>query len=201
MKTPTRQQLLEIAYQHYARGVFYDDPGYMETPEYLRLTAAWDQALAHTETWDRFNDALLERFGDSVRLSHVTMPWHGGGFRLAVDLDWPLRRGKFVERATIDVLVACVSVIAPLYLIHGVQVDVVMNRRLPDPRPLYHDLTPEMRTHLPALAEDVERVFGYAPVSMEDALAVVPDISIYPHGFGQMRLIHALFASYPENVF
>jgi len=201
MKTPSRQQLLDIAYQHYARDVFYDDPAYMDTPEYRRLTAAWDQALEHRETWDRFMDAVAERLGRSVRLTDVTMPWHGGGWRLAVYLDGGLATYASIERATRDVLVACVSVIAPLYLIHGVQVDIEKGRQSLDNREVYENFTPRMQAHLPALTEEIKRVFGYAPVSMDDALAVVPDISIDPHGFGQMRLIHALFASFPENIF
>jgi len=184
------EQLLSIA-QDYWRS---DKEYYLrqeKSPEAERLEALWDQALESINQWHVFLDDLERELpgftiGDSTSTSDacfrcVAYPTKGS----------PLPPFRWV-------VVGCVSILAPTYIVYGVDYDRIGKARR-NPKISFEPLPPEMKLPADVIARKIEETFGASKLPREMAEIPVPLFVEWkepPH----TMLFHALFTNDPENV-
>lgn len=166
-----------------------------EAPETARRFALWAR-----EWQERGNPwrAMLEELGKDlpgVSIREVTAP-SDICFRCAVRLPEQQKPAPLVQ-----VLVGCLSMIAPVYTVYGLQYEYRprgpprrMNERL-----FLKDLPPEMREPADAIARRMEVTFGVGRLPPDVAATAVPlyvGITAPPHAM----LFHALFSDQPDSV-
>src|SRR5690349_7783288 len=110
---PSLEQLLAVARDYYRPDRKYDHAP-EESPERRRLSARWEQALQSLKGWWGFlEDLRRELTGFTVGDATATSD---GCFRCAAYAtgDRPLSRAPFA-------VVGCVSILAPVYTVYGLQ--------------------------------------------------------------------------------
>jgi hypothetical protein len=95
-------------------------------------------------------------------------------------------------------VVGCMSILAPVYTVHGVQYDYRGKERIAE-KALFEPLPPEMQAPAEIVARKIEAMFGVEALPLEIAETRIPLIVEQqepPH----TTLFHALFTSWPERV-
>ncbi len=182
------QELIELCYRYYPRGVSDDDPRYKNTEEYQRLATARRQAGAsEEERWRPMLRRLRARFPAFIvqGLSmHLPTGDYDGGYSGQLYLHDPMPEGSA------DSLEFRVSFLAPYYFL--------FSSRLPEGGQRYEhhlDLLPDEEPYARAIVEEIEAAFpGYAPMQPEVGHVVVPDVVAGFRRMGEATLYHCLFA-------
>jgi len=201
MNTQSREELMLIARSFYPPGIFYDAPGYNASLQRRRFWECWRSALENPAGWDECRARIRSRVQPAAAVSNMTMPGHGGGLRMGLYFPADQAQLRYEDAFTETLVLGCVSVLAPLYIIHGVRVEHRRGHSVSPHTALYGILPDPYCDHARIMSEEIERVFGYAPVSAEDAQSIVQDVSIEPNDIGGSTLMQALFCSDPTNVF
>ena len=165
-----------------------------ETPETARRFALWEQQWRqHGKQWHALlTDLAKDLPGFSIR--DATAP-SDVCFRCAVRLP---REGT---TPLVQVVVGCLSMIAPVYSVYGLQYEVspATGTKPSDPRLFLDALPPEMHEPANALAKRMEAVFGASPLLAGLAGTPVPlcvNITCPP----RTTLFHALISDQPDSV-
>ncbi|WP_309895927.1 hypothetical protein [Archangium sp.] len=171
------------------------DLGLENSPEWERFQTRWEQELEKMDQWDAFVDeaqAALPRF----MVSNITSTCDAS-FRCAVYSETetvPLVR-RPVSRW---VVVGCVSILAPVYAVYGLQFSYQGGRRSTD-QLFLEALPPEMQAPAEVVARKLEATFGVTALPHELARTPIPLIVEFkepPH----TTLFDALFISIPDSV-
>jgi hypothetical protein len=96
-------------------------------------------------------------------------------------------------------IVGCVSILAPLYIVYGVEYGRVGNRKRLNPRLRFEPFPPEMRHPAEVIARKIEESFGVGKLSRESAETPVPLFVQWVEP-PETTLFHALFTNEPSNV-
>jgi hypothetical protein len=96
------------------------------------------------------------------------------------------------------VVVGCVSILAPVYAIYGLQLGYRGKQRI-DERIFLEELPPEMQAPAELVARKLEATFGLTALPRELARTPVPVI-VEPKEPPHTTLFDALFISRPESV-
>jgi hypothetical protein len=187
----TAEQLLSIARNYW--------PGDMETylrPDthvvYARLEELSDCEFKKIEEWRAFIRALRGELTSDLKVSDITVPGDGS-FRCAV---------YFHETRTPPntewVVVGCVSMLAPVYTIYGVESEYRGKQRIRD-TVFYEPLPSDMQAIADAMARRISATFGVQALPREIAETRVP-LFVFPVVPPDTTLFHALFISTPERV-
>jgi hypothetical protein len=182
----TADDLLSIVYEHYPRHLSHGDPRHKGTVQTQRLLDARERAYQGRAVWDAFVARMRARhpdlgFEDASYLQHDACFW----LRMSTTPIDPSTKAW-------TMVCACVSVIAPLYVVYvsrmrdvgGVETADVRYESEDDARALYDEMTRE-----------VEATFRYRPVPPDLGLVNVPDVQIDPHEAGGATLYDCLFTS------
>jgi hypothetical protein len=161
-----------------------------------------DRMLAlRKEQWQQRGEqwlALIEDLRQELRgysIGNATAPSEPC-FRCSVYL--PEARGK--PRLE-QVVVGCLSLIAPVYTVYGFQCEYRRGKRLQNSneRLFLDELPPEMKEPADIVARRIEALFGVERLTPEVAATPVPlcvDITFPPHA----TLFHALISTHPDSI-
>ena len=179
------QPWLEAVYGHYPRNVWSDTPAHAETPETKRLREAQRRAREDRSHLIALMEAIeAEAPGtDVMDLSYLT---YDACYVVRANAD------PVTETTTrVREVVACISVIAPVYAIYQATTEVatsgeqdVTTADTPDA-----DVAPLWGV----VARQVERIFGYTRMEPEIGLATIPDVQVQNVPLGEATVYDALF--------
>lgn len=97
------------------------------------------------------------------------------------------------------IVVGCVSILAPIYIVYSVQYGRVGNRMGLNPRVGFEPFPPEMQPMADLIARRIEETFGVSKLPREIAETPVPLFVKWVEP-PETTLFHALFTNEPDNV-
>lgn len=187
--TPSPEQLLAIARNYWRADKVYHSRT-DSSPEHLRLCARWAEALKQQNQWWTFLDDLKQRLPGFTLGDATATP--DACFRCAVYFppgDTP---------RALRVVVGCVSILAPIYTLYGVEYALTDARRH-DPRVYFEPLPSEMRHTAEIVARRLEATFGMSALPRDLATIPIP-LFVEPLEPPDTTLFHALFTSEPASL-
>jgi hypothetical protein len=162
------------------------------SPERERLDAYWmEEWRRRRDEWRGFR-AELQQDLPRYKVYNATSP-SDAGFRCSIYL--PARRRRYPR---VQLVVGCMSMLAPVYMIYGLQYDYRHSLSSND-RLFFGELPAVMLKPAKALARRLESRFGVTALPPELAATPVPfyvDLQVPPHA----TLFHALFTSEPTSI-
>lgn len=186
----TPEELLQIARKYW--------PADMETylspeksPAFARRHALWERELAKMDQWRAFLGSLDRELPGFV-IGNATAPGDGS-LRCAVY--W---REGHTPPGIQRVVVGCVSVLAPVYTLYGVESEYRGKKRIRD-MVLYEPLPSDMAAVAEVVSRGIRATFDVRALPREVADTRIPLI-VDPVMPPDTTLFHALFISTPERV-
>jgi hypothetical protein len=174
-----------------ARNYWRSDKAYDSSPEHRRLTDLWDQELKKLGQWWALLDELKKELPGFTIGNATATP--DACFRCAaysaVDNQSDARR---------FIVVGCVSILAPVYAVYGVEYARVDNRRH-NPRAFFEPLPSEMRHPADVISRRIEATFRVDALPREIVETRIP-LYVEPVEPPNTTLFHALFTSEPESL-
>ena len=167
------------------------DLGLENSPEGERFLTRWEQEIEKMDQWDAFVDevqAALPRF----IVSNITSTCDAS-FRCAIYL-----RARTEPPPSRLVVVGCVSILAPVYAVYGVQYRIQDKRRHTE-QVFLESLPPEMQAPAEVVARKLEATFGVTALPHELARTPVPLIVEFKEP-PYTTLFDALFISQPDSI-
>ena len=197
------EELIDVAYQYFPRGIAQRDAQYAETPEVARQKAARGPASARYNDWRALLRRLEARF-PAERFAGVEV--HNRSFFLqsataAVHQDrcftgelWYPSRDPELEHEKLEFFI---SFAVPYYAIcrvrhvlsrHSGKVTGLSTERS-------FDMTADDLPYSEAIAEEIRRTFpDHEPIAPEVGLTVVPDVQAGNNWFGESTIFTCLFS-------
>ncbi|HEX8441448.1 hypothetical protein [Archangium sp.] len=188
---PSLEQLLSIA-----RAYWRPDKDYQlrqeKSPEYKKFEARWDQELKQIDRWHAFLRGLKRELPDFTIGDGTATP--DACFRCVV---YPAKGRPMPPLPWI--VVGCVSILAPIYIVYGVRYGRVGNRTRLNPRVCFEPFPPEMKHPADVISRKIEEIFGLSKLPRELAETPVPLFVQWVEP-PETTLFHALFTNEPDNV-
>jgi len=184
------EELLSVA-RNYWRADKEFDFRPENSPEAERFLDLWEQELRKMDQWRAFLRELGGALPD-FKIGNVTSTCDSC-FRCAV---YPRVEDESNSRRW--VVVGCVSILAPVYAVYGVQYSYRGRERIAE-RVFLDSLPSEMQAPADVVARKLEATFGVASLPRELAETPVPLI-VEPWEPPDTTLFHALFTARPESV-
>ncbi|MFL5343300.1 MAG: hypothetical protein ACJ8AT_00805 [Hyalangium sp.] len=184
------EQLLSIAREYWPA----DQESYVrpdKSPQAARLQKRWKEELEKVDPWRAFlRDLTGELPGFTIGDATTTF-------------DACLRCAAYPEREStpphVDwAVVGCISILAPVYTVYGVQYEYSGKERISH-RVFLEPLPPEMRGPATTIARKIESTFGASLLPREVGEVPIP-LFVDPQQPPNTTLFHALFVSQPERV-
>jgi len=188
--TLTVEHLLSIARRYWPS----DKEKYLHpesSPEVARFYALWEEELQKMERWGSFVRALNRNL-PGFTLGNVTAPVDAC-FRCAAYPEKDFERPGFRW-----VVVGCLSILAPVYTLYGVQYTYSDTKRIGH-KVFFEPLPAEMQAPADIISRGLESTFGVSRLPRELAETPVP-LFVDPRQPPHTTLFHALFISQPESV-
>ncbi|QRK14260.1 hypothetical protein JQX13_13480 [Archangium violaceum] len=188
--TLSAEQLLSIARNYWPS----DMESYLRPErslEVARFQALWRQELGKMGQWGAF---VRELNGElpGFTVGNVTAPVDAC-FRCAAYPETPSESSPFRW-----VVVGCVSILAPVHSVYGVQYEYSGGKRIRN-EVFFEPLPVEMRVPADVLARRIEVTFGARVLPREIAETPV-SLFVEPQKPPNTTLFHALFTSQPASV-
>jgi len=180
------EQLLAIA-----RNYWPSTPDYQSSPEVERFWSRSAQEFQKMDQWRAFLHALSKEL-PGFTIGNITTT-RDACFRCGVYLNTG-REHPWLE----PVVVGCVSILAPVYTVYGVQFEY-NGKKLMSEKVFLEPLPPEMRAPADIIARSIEATFGVQALPRELAETPIP-LFVDPKEPPNTTLFHALFISQPESV-
>jgi hypothetical protein len=184
------EQLLAIARNYWPS----EDPdvscGLERTPEHERFDELWKRELRRIGQWRAFLASFRAEL-PGFTLSDITAP-----------VDACFRCGAYSNEDRQQhqrewVVVGCLSILAPVYTVYGVQYTYDGKKRSHEV--FFEPLPPEMRAPADLIASRIEAWFEASALPRELAETPVP-LYVEPRKPLDTTLFHALFIGDPERV-
>ena len=121
-----------------------------------------------TETWQRALALLREQAVSAFHVRDMTVRFMHPSWRVAL-----------LCAGTPFIAVGCVSVLAPVFFCYG------LKGESHEPEVLLQEWPRDIVKGIGLITRTIEEVFGYEPLSLDDALSVVPGVELEhrpPHG-------------------
>ncbi len=197
------QQLMDTAHEYFPRGILPRDPGYEQTPEWLRQKAARVGVVGQYQTWRALLRRLEARFaGDQ---SHGVEVRNQSLFLQAATSGTPWDRcftGQLplpcrTPNESAHYLEFLVSFVVPYYAIRS---ERHVRAASADAEPRVEvetsfELSPDEVPFAETIAEEIERSFpGHERMPPDIGLTVVPDVQAGSKWFGEATLFTCLFS-------
>jgi hypothetical protein len=188
--TLSAEQLVAIARDHWPSS---KEPYLRQerSPEQARLQEKWERALARMDRWWKLLEELEGELPGFTMGDGTATP--GACLRCVA---YPVRsepppRFRWV-------VVGCVSILAPVYMVYGVQLEYSGTKRIGETAG-FEPLPPELRAPADIIARKLEATLGVRPLPRELAELRVPLFVEWKEP-PATTLFHALFSSRPERV-
>jgi hypothetical protein len=156
------------------------------SPEHERFSEQWKQAFERMDQWRAFMRELRGALPD-FDIGHATATCDSC-FRCAA---YPK------TNPTGSAVVGCLSILAPVYTVYGVQYTYKGKER--SNKVFLDSLPPEMQEPASVIARGIEAAFGAEALPREIAETRIPLI-VEPQEPPDTTLFHALFISEPHKV-
>jgi hypothetical protein len=191
--TPSAEELLAIARQYWRSDNEYQLRG-ERSPETERLHALWKQEGRRLAEWQVMLEELRQELPDAS-VNQITTT-SDACFRCAI-----YSRREQRTPLLVQVVVGCMSILAPVYTVYGLKYEYRRKKRLKtsNEQLFLEALPPELRGPAEAFARRVEARFSVSRLPPEVAATPIPlfvDLKWPPHA----TLFHALFSSEPLSV-
>jgi hypothetical protein len=190
MKNLSKDDLLAIVRSYYDshNKFLYTSETSQETK---RLHALWTHRLEDMGSWNTFLDELERELPNLI--IGDTLSTSDGGPRCLV---YPPKESRSPKANW--VVVGCVSLLAPVYMVYGVECDYTEGG-FRNERASFEQPPPSMALPAQIVARKIERTFGFSAVSRELAETPVP---LFVGGLepSEATLFHALFTSDPSVI-
>jgi hypothetical protein len=194
------EELLSVARNYWRSDHEFDDKP-ENSPETERFHDAWEQALKKLDQWRALMGELRVAF-PKFNIGHATATCDAC-FKCMVYTNrepMPSNRQEDEPRLRGWVVVGCLSVLAPVYTVYGVQYDYKGQEVSPAAARVFLDpLPPEMQALAEVIAGKIEARFGAEALPREIAELRVPLIVHFKEP-PETTLFHALFTPEPENL-
>ncbi|KFA89600.1 hypothetical protein [Archangium violaceum] len=193
------EELLSIVQQHWRSDHEFDDK-LERSPELKRFHAVWKQALKRHEQWCELMDELRAalpylNIGDATATCDSSFKCIVYTNREPVSSD-PQEGGARSRRWTV---VGCLSVLAPVYTVYGVQYDYKGREVRGAARVFFEPLPAQMQALAQVVARKIESRYGAEALPRKIAETQVPLI-VHRKEPPETTLFHALFTPEPENL-
>ncbi|MFP2912625.1 hypothetical protein ACLESD_47955 [Pyxidicoccus sp. 3LFB2] len=186
------ETLLAIARKYWRADRAYDGQQ-VNSPEYDRLCDLWEERLRDDlGRWTAFLEALRPEL-PGFELGNATVPSASSSFRCVAYARSPRMPPPFHFA-----VVGCVSILAPIYTVYGVQYDFVGTARH-NPRVSFEPLSPDMSGPADIIARKIESMFDVRRLPREVAATPVPLFTPWKEP-PRTTLFHAFFDSQPDNL-
>ena len=194
--TLSREQLLSIA-----RNYWRPDNDYSvrqeKSPETMRLEARWEEELEQPERWRGLLRHLRQELPSFTIGDGTATP--DACFRCVA---YPVK-GQPLP-AFRWVVVGCVSIVAPIYIVYAVDYGRDSKARYGvearhDFKLMFEPFPPEMELPANVIARKIEATFGFSKLPRELAETPVPLFVQWVEP-PRTTLFHALFTNEPDNV-
>lgn len=193
------EELLAVVRQYWRSDHEFDDK-LERSPELKRFHAVWKQALKNLDQWRALMDELRVAF-PHLNIGHATATCDSC-FKCMVYTNRepvPSDRQEDEPRSRGWAVVGCLSVLAPVYTVYGVQYDYYKGREVIAARLFLEPLPPEMQVLAEVIARKIEAMYGAEALPREIAEIRVPVI-VHRKEPPETTLFHALFTPDPENL-
>jgi hypothetical protein len=161
-------------------------------PELKRFQDRWEQEMKRMDQWRELIRDVGSRLPD-FHMGNLTTP-HDACFRCGAYPNFISKSDSFSW-----VVVGCLSILAPLYTIYGVQQEFRGRKRIRS-EVFFEPLPPEMQAPAEVMARRIEERFGVTRLPREIAEIPVP-LFVEPVQPPNTTLFHALFIGPPDSVF
>jgi len=199
-------QLLELIYHYYARGVGTMDPGYPTTEEKLRLVERCKSA-GTGEPFDRFRQMILRL---DARFPEFSM--QNGALHLAAGgYDACYSAKAWLPNPAVEVasyyIGFFISILAPVYVIYRSiryappeektwPLEDQLRSILAHPAEETFTFTPEEQRYADEIGDEIEAIFGGEPLPPEIGNIAVPDVDAGQRGLGKETIFTCLCSGY-----
>jgi hypothetical protein len=186
------ERLLAIARKYWRADRAFENTA-ERSPEFVRLSALWEERRRDDQDrWFAFLDEL-EQALPGFTIGDATPGSTSGSFRCVAYAESPRKPPPFRFA-----LAGCVSILAPIYTVYGVQYDFVGRERY-SPRLSFEPFPPERQDSAAIIAQRIEATFGVQRLPREVAETPIPLIVNWKEP-PQTTLFHAFFDSQPDNL-
>jgi hypothetical protein len=182
---PSPEQLLSVVEKYWRADKAYDG-----SSEHRRLTDLWDQELKKLGQWWALMDDLKKDLPGFTIGNATATP--DACFRCAAYS--PVSESS----ARRFIVVGCVSILAPVYTIYGVDY-VRVDKTRHDTRVFLEPLPAEMRHPADVVSRRIEARFKVSALPRDVADIRIP-LYVEPREPPNTTLFHALFTSEPESL-
>ncbi|WP_239470419.1 hypothetical protein [Archangium violaceum] len=191
--TPSKEELLAIARQYWRPDKDYE-LRQERSPEHDRLEARWEEALEEHHRWHALLDDLEQELPGFTLGDGTATP--DACFRCVA---YPVTHEKGQPLPPYHwIVVGCLSILAPIYIVYGVEYGRVGRRRL-NPRVSLEPLLPERQAVADVLSRKIEERFGASKLPRDIAETPVPLYAQWVEP-PETTLFHVLFTNEPGNV-
>ncbi len=180
------EELLAIARKYWRADKTYDG-----SPEHRRLIDLWDQELKNPGQWWALLDELKKELPGFIIGNATATP--DACFRCAAysPVDDQSSALRFV-------IVGCVSILAPVYTVYGVEYLRIDNKRH-NPRAFFEPLPVEMRKPADVVSRRIEATYRVSALPRDIVDIHIP-LYVEPVEPPNTTLFHALFTGEPESL-
>ncbi|PTL80746.1 hypothetical protein [Vitiosangium sp. GDMCC 1.1324] len=193
------EDLLSVVQRYWRSDHEFDDK--LETsPETERFHDAWEQALKKIDQWRELMRELRAEL-PHFNIGHATATCDAS-FKCMVYTNRdavPSDRQEGEPRSRRWAVVGCLSILAPVYTVYGVQYDYYKGREVIAARIFIDPLLPEMQAPAEVVARKIEATYGAEALPRDIAEFRIPLI-VERKEPPETTLFHALFTSEPENL-
>jgi hypothetical protein len=174
-----------------ARKYWRADKAYDGSPEHRRLTGLWERELEKLGQWWALLDELKRELPGFTLGNATATP--DACFRCAAysPVDNPSSARRFI-------VVGCVSILAPVYTVYGVQY-VLMDKKRHNRRVFFDPLPADMQHPADAISRRIEANFR-VDVLPHDMAGIHIPLYVEPVEPPNTTLFHALFTSEPASL-
>jgi hypothetical protein len=184
------ERLLEVARSYWRS----DKDHYLrqeKSPETERLQALWEHELERVAPWKAFLDDLQQELPE-FSIGSVVSTCDAGLRCIA----YPVRGSPLPPFDW--VVVGCISILAPVYIVYGVGYERVGGARC-NPKLHFEPLPLDMRVPAEVIARKIETTFSVSALPREIAETPIPLFVEWKEP-PATTLFHALFTSEPDNL-
>ena len=161
------------------------------SPERQRLHARWAQQLENMSDWNAFLDELESELSQFIVGDTLTTGDAGPRCIIYPSKEARTPLGNWV-------VVGCLSLLAPVYFVYGVECDSV-GGAFRNHKASFEPPPPHMAVAAHAVAEKLEARFGLTAVPLDIARTPVP-LFVGFKAPPETTLFHALFTSEPSSI-
>ena len=193
------EDLLSVVRKYWRSDREFDDK-LEDSPETERFHAAWKQEFKKLDQWRALMGELRVAF-PHFNIGHATATCDPCFKCMVYTNREPVSPDPHEDepRSRRWTVVGCLSVLAPVYTVYGVQYDYKGREVRGAARVFFDPLPPEMQALAEVIAEKIETRFGAEALPREIAETRIPLI-VEPQEPPHTTLFHALFTGWPESV-